>query len=36
MGLGYITNRVLGTIMVGTAIILAIWMIVGIPLNFIM
>ena len=36
MTLGFILNRILGTIFVGTAIILAIWMIVGIPLNLVM
>lgn len=34
--MGYITNRVLGILFVGTAIILAIWFAVGVPLNFIM
>lgn len=34
--MGNVLNKVLGTIFVGTAIILAVWMIVGIPLNFVM
>lgn len=36
MSLGFILNRILGTVFVGTAIILAVWMIVGIPLNFVL
>ena len=34
--MGYITNRVLGVLFVGTAIILALWFVVGVPLNLIM
>lgn len=34
--MGYITNRVLGILFVGTAIVLAIWFMVGIPLNLVM
>lgn len=34
--MGFITNRVLGVLFVGTAIILAVWFAVGIPLNFFM
>lgn len=34
--MGFITNRILGVLFVGTAIILAAWFVVGIPLNFVM
>lgn len=34
--MGYITNRVLGVLFVGTAIVLALWFAVGIPLNLVM
>lgn len=34
--MGFITNRILGVLFVGTAIILAVWFAVGVPLNFIM
>lgn len=34
--MGFIANRVLGVLFVGTAIALAIFFAVGVPLNFIM
>ncbi len=34
--MGTALNRVLGVVFVGTAIILAVWFVVGIPLNFVM